>query len=205
MDSLIFALTALSLLLVLCALVLYEKLVVLVAPGQLCIIEGRGDGQGRDYRLVSDKRGLRIPFLETAKTLDTTLMQVEIVAEDVICAEGESVTVTADVFASISRRKPGVYAAVERFLGHSRAEIEAVIDDTVVDCLLETASGYTSGDIHGDRHRFEVAVSKMLFDELEPMGFVVQTFCLQRVVAEGEELPQSPTTSDEATAVANPW
>lgn len=205
MESLIFVTLVMSFLLVFGILHLWKKWTVVSAPGELCIIKGSGRGDGRDYRIVRGGYGFRIPSFETVERLDMTLVQVAVAAEDVECAGGQSMTITCDVFANLSRRKPWVDAAVERFPGCDRSELERCIEETTVRCIADVVSECRPEDIYGGRERFQMTLSDTIIDELEPMGFVVQAVHLQRLVGEHEERPQSPPVKKEAAAQTNPW
>lgn len=159
-----------------------------VPPNQVLVISGctrrRADGTVAGYRTVRGGRALRIPFLETASTLDLTTIMVEVALSKVFGKDGSAVPITLVAAVRINPEEPHLTNAVERFLGVPREKISAVAEQVLEGVVREVTVGVAPDQIMYDRSGFAEKVVAAAELDFSKLGLELEVLKVQSTGAE---------------------
>ncbi|MBD0335677.1 MAG: flotillin family protein [Cyanobacteria bacterium Co-bin13] len=169
-----------------------NALVQICDPNKILIISGRKyrreDGQVMGYRVIYGGRTLRIPVLETVKTMDLTTMPVPIEVTNAYSKGGTPLSIQAIANVKIARDEALVGNAIERFLGRGAAEIARVARETLEGNLRGVVATLTPEQLNEDRLEFAERIASDVRDDLAKLGLHLDTLKIQSVSDEVDYL-----------------
>ncbi|MGE0785245.1 MAG: SPFH domain-containing protein [Sandaracinaceae bacterium] len=146
-------------------------------PGFLLVVFRRrpksSDASGVNYRVVSEGAVTPIPLLERIDALDLRPHELH-VAVAASTQEREPVDVYADARIRLADVAPGVDAAIERFLGRRRHEVERRAKEALVHQIRGFVGSEPSSALRADLKRARHEIRQRVEDELGPLGIVVE-------------------------------
>ncbi|MBD2256773.1 SPFH domain-containing protein [Pseudanabaena sp. FACHB-2040] len=169
-----------------------NALVQICDPNKILIISGRKyrreDGQVMGYRVIYGGRTLRIPVLETVKTMDLSTMPVPIEVTNAYSKGGTPLSIQAIANVKIARDEALVGNAIERFLGRGPAEISRVARETLEGNLRGVVATLTPEQLNEDRLEFAERIASDVRDDLAKLGLHLDTLKIQSVSDEVDYL-----------------
>ena len=188
---------ALGVLIVL-AFLLIPRLAIFASPHRIQIISGRkSPDEKRDYRLHRKGFALRIPFVEQAHSLDTTLLPVEVRHLKIQTADGAEFALDLDAFVSVDRHSDRVHAAIDQFLGQDREEMIQVVKASIEELIPGATASLSTEEIQRDRLAFDMTATAAVDAELNEIGMILQSLHLQKCTL--LTAPQSTAEPELAT------
>jgi len=154
-------------------------------PNKILVISGRRykrkDGQVLGYRVIYGGRTLRIPILETVRTMDLTTMPVPIEVTNAYAKGGTPLDIQAIANVKIARDESLVGNAIERFLGRHPKEIARVARETLEGNLRGVVATLTPEQLNEDRLQFAERIASDVRDDLAKLGLHLDTLKIQSV------------------------
>jgi flotillin len=162
-----------------------NALVQICDPNKILIISGRKyrrpDGQTLGYRVIYGGRTIRIPILETVRTMDLTTMPVPIEVTNAYSKGGTPLDIQAIANVKIARDETLVGNAIERFLGRGREEISRVARETLEGNLRGVVATLTPEQLNEDRLQFAERIASDVRNDLVKLGLHLDTLKIQSV------------------------
>lgn len=162
-----------------------NTLIQICDPNKILVISGRKyrrqDGQVLGYRVIYGGRALRIPILETVKTMDLTTMPVPIEVTNAYSKGGIPLNIQAIANVKISRDETLVGNAIERFLGRGAEGISRVARETLEGNLRGVVATLTPEQLNEDRLEFAERIASDVQDDLARLGLQLDTLKIQSV------------------------
>lgn len=154
-------------------------------PSEVLIFAGSSrtlsDGRRVGYRLVKGGSSLRTPLLERALRMDLTNMIIELRVANAYSKGGIPLTVDGVANIKIAGEEPTIHNALERLLGKSRKEIEAIAKETLEGNLRGVLASLTPEQVNEDKMAFAKSLLEEAEDDLEQMGLVLDTLQIQNI------------------------
>src|SRR5690606_14685852 len=166
-----------------------KSLIVIVPPNRAAIITGRsrrlGDGQVVGYRAVIGGRTLRVPIVETVHYLALDTIPLEITVANAYSKGNIALTVHAVANVKVASEPETVFNnAVERLLGKSIQEIEALAKETLSANLRGVLATLTPEQVNEDRLTFATELAQEADHDLQKLGLHLDTLKIQSVTDE---------------------
>jgi flotillin len=154
-------------------------------PSEVLIFAGGtrsvGDGRQVGYRLVKGGSSLRTPLIERALRMDLTNMIIELRVSNAYSKGGIPLAVEGVANIKIAGEEPTIHNAIERLLGKSRKEIEAIAKETLEGNLRGVLASLTPEQVNEDKMAFAKSLLEEAEDDLECMGLVLDTLQIQNI------------------------
>ncbi|NET49982.1 MAG: flotillin family protein, partial [Merismopedia sp. SIO2A8] len=116
------------------ASLIIRNLYYICQPNEVLIFAGGAQRTSRrkvGYRLVKGGSSLRTPLVERAMRMDLTNMIIELKVSNAYSSGGIPLNVEGVANIKIAGEEPIIHNAIERLLGKSRKEIEAIAKETL--------------------------------------------------------------------------
>lgn len=187
-DSAVLAVTA-AMVVIVVALILVatiRALIVIVPPNRAAVITGRrrmlADGQSVGYRSITGGRTLRIPIVETVQHMNLETIPIELTVHNAFSKGNIPLNVEAIANVKIaSDPEPVFNNAVERLLGKTEMEVQALARDTLMGNLRGVLATLTPEEVNEDRLGFAKALSEDAGEDLAALGFHLDVLKIQNV------------------------
>lgn len=162
-----------------------KSFLIICKPNEIVILAGRKwrtpSGQRVGYRVVAGGRAVRIPIVETVKRMDVTTMPVPVEVHNAYSKGGIPLHIQAIANIKISSDPNIVGNAIERFLGHKRAEIIRVVQETLAGYLRGVVATLTPEQVNEDRLQFAERIASDVSRELRTLGLHLDILKIQSV------------------------
>jgi flotillin len=162
-----------------------KSFLVICKPNEVVILSGRKwrspGGQRLGYRVLTGGRAVRIPIIETVKRMDVTTMAVPVEVHNAYSKGGIPLHIQAIANIKISGDSQVVGNAIERFLGHKRAEIIRVAQETLAGYLRGVVATLTPEQVNEDRLQFAERIASDVSRELRTLGLHLDILKIQSV------------------------
>jgi flotillin len=175
-------------LVVVIALTLYtiNSLIVIVPPNMAAVITGRkramAEGIEVGYRTVMGGRTLRVPIVERVQWVTLGTIPLEITVQDAYSKGNIPLTVQAVANVKIASAPESVFGnAVERLLGKTQAQIEALAKETLTGNLRGVLAKLTPEEVNEDRLGFAKHLSEEADHDLKKLGLQLDVLKIQHV------------------------
>ncbi|MGD2180381.1 SPFH domain-containing protein [Lusitaniella coriacea LEGE 07167] len=154
-------------------------------PNEILILSGRKHktktGKEVGYRTIFGGRAIRIPVLETVKSMDLTIMPVPVEVSNAYSKGGTPLDIHAIANVKISSNPAIVGNAIERFLDHDRAELARVARETLEGKLRGVVATLTPEELNEDRLSFAERIAEDVDRDLTKLGLQLDTLKIQSV------------------------
>lgn len=154
----------------------YSAWLVKVPPNVAAVITGR-----RGFRIVKGGSTMVIPILERLDLLSLEVITIPLKIPGAYTKEGVSVTVDAVAVVKIKSDDVSLRNAAERFLGMSRDQIHAIVNETLTGHLRSILGILTVEEINADRQAFAGKVAEESTVDLERMGMGIDVLTIQHI------------------------
>src|SRR5687768_4229014 len=167
-------------------LVTIKKLIVIVPPNQAAVITGRrrtlDDGTNIGYRTVTGGRTLRIPIIEEVQWISLGTIPLEISVSDAYSKGNIPLEVKAVANLKVASSPDVVFNnAVERLLGKTQNEIEALGRETLTGNLRGVLAKLTPEEVNEDRLGFARHLTEEADHDLRKLGLQLDVLKIQHV------------------------
>lgn len=181
--------TTIAAVLVIAAMVLVatiKALIVIVPPNRAAVITGRNrqlsDGTSVGYRSITGGRTLRIPVVETVAHMNLETIPIDLTVHNAFSKGNIPLNVEAIANVKIaSDPEPVFNNAVERLLGKTEMEIQALARDTLMGNLRGVLATLTPEEVNEDRLGFAKALAEDAGEDLAALGFHLDVLKIQNV------------------------
>lgn len=168
------------------ALYTIKQLMIIVPPNSAAVITGRQrlleDGQQIGYRTVTGGRTMRVPIIEEVQWMSLGTLPLEISVSDAYSKGNIPLEVKAVANLKIASAPEVVFNnAVERLLGKSLADIEALGRETLTGNLRGVLSKLTPEEVNEDRLGFARHLSEEADYDLKKLGLQLDVLKIQHV------------------------
>ncbi|HJK96988.1 MAG TPA: SPFH domain-containing protein, partial [Polyangiaceae bacterium LLY-WYZ-14_1] len=170
-----------------------SRLLYVARPNEALIFSGKSytteDGRRLGFKVVTGgKRAFRIPVIERVDRLDMSLIPIDI--RVVNAYSRGNIPLQIHAIANVKIHSDAFYLrnAIERFLGRSRQEIQAVAQQTLEGALREVLAQLTPEEVNEDRLKFAANLISASEDDLQKLGLALDTLKIQHVSDEVEYL-----------------
>jgi flotillin len=164
---------------------LVKSFVHICKPNEVLIFSGRKrlaeDGREVGFRVVQGGRALRLPILETVERMDMSIISVPMGIQGAYSAGGIPLSMHAIANIKLSSDPRYLGNAIERFLGHGRAEIARVGKETLEGHLRGVVATMTPEEVNEDRLKFANVLREEVEDDLQKLGLQLDTLKIQNV------------------------
>ncbi len=154
-------------------------------PNEILIFSGRthtlADGRKVGFRIVYGGWGFRVPFLETVRRMDISLISVPMRVRGAYSEGGIPLDVEGVANIKISSDPRFVGNAIERFLGHDHNDVGRVAKETLEGHLRGVLATLTPEEVNEDRLKFANMLSDEAEDDLQKLGLQLDTLKIQHV------------------------
>lgn len=154
-------------------------------PNEVLILSGRKrkseEGGEIGYRVIQGGRAIRIPVIETVKTMDMTVMPVPVEVRNAYSKGGTPLNIQAIANVKISNDNHIIGNAIERFLDRDRSEIKRVARETLEGNLRGVVATLTPEQLNEDRLRFAERIAADVSRDLAKLGLQLDTLKIQSV------------------------
>lgn len=187
MQSLIYAITVAAIVLGAFAglIKLVQSILYICEPNEVLVFSGRrhrtADGRDMGFRVVHGGRAFRIPILEEVERIDMSLISVPMHVRGAYSQGGIPLSMAAVANVKIASDPRLVGNAIERFLGHSRADIARVAKETLEGHLRGVLATMTPEEVNEDRLKFADRLAEEAGDDLRKLGLQLDTLKIQAV------------------------
>ena len=152
--------------------------VVVCAPNEAVIFSGRKKG----FRIIRGGRGFRRPLVETVSRISLNTIAIDVTVKKALSAGMISLNVDGMATVKVAGDpQGGLENAVERFLGRSHHEIQAVAKQTLEGSLRGVLATRTPEDANAERLGVAEAVSEAARKDFAQLGLVLDTFKIQNL------------------------
>ena len=139
------------------------------------------DGSTIGYRLVKGGSRIQRPLLEKTYRMDLTNTIVDLKVVNAYSQGGIPLTVTGVANIKIAGAEPIIHNAVERLLGKSRKEIEALAKETLEGNLRGILASLTPEEANGDQIAFANSLLEEAEEDLQKLGLILDSLQIQRI------------------------
>jgi flotillin len=171
--------------LVLMVLVIYIKANMKICePNEVMIFSGRRfkDKKEIGYRVIRGGRGLKIPLIETVRTLSLSTMPIEMDVSGALTRGTIPVNVKAMANVKIAgSMEQGLENAIERFLGKSSTAIASTAREILEGTLRGVLSTMEPEEANANRLVLAQQVAKDTRDDMQRLGLILDTFKIQEI------------------------
>lgn len=162
-----------------------KSFVHICKPNEVLIFSGRKriaeDGREVGFRVVQGGRALRIPIIETVERMDMSIISVQMGVQGAYSEGGIPLSMHAIANIKLSSDPRYLGNAIERFLGHGRAEIARVGKETLEGHLRGVVATMTPEEVNEDRLKFANVLREEAEDDLQKLGLQLDTLKIQHV------------------------
>src|SRR5688572_18318638 len=186
------------------ALYTIKRLMIIVPPNEAAVITGRqrvlGDGTPIGYRTVTGGRTLRVPIIEEVQWVSLSTIPLEISVSDAYSKGNIPLEVKAVANLKIASSPDAVFNnAVERLLGKTQQEVEALARETLTGNLRGVLAKLTPEEVNEDRLGFARHLSEEADHDLKKLGLQLDTLKIQHV---SDKVGYLKAMGEKATAEA---
>ncbi|HEY0810849.1 MAG TPA: SPFH domain-containing protein [Longimicrobiales bacterium] len=186
------------------ALYTIKRLMIIVPPNEAAVITGRqrllGDGTPIGYRTVTGGRTLRVPIIEEVQWVSLSTLPLEISVSDAYSKGNIPLEVKAVANLKIASSPDAVFNnAVERLLGKTQQEVEALARETLTGNLRGVLAKLTPEEVNEDRLGFARHLSEEADHDLKKLGLQLDTLKIQHV---SDKVGYLKAMGEKATAEA---
>lgn len=173
--------------LIIMAVIIYIKANMKICePNEVMIFSGRQfkdkDKKVVGYRVIKGGRGLKIPFVETVRTLSLNTMPIEVDVTGALTKGTIPVNVKAMANVKIAgTMEEGLGNAIERFLGKSPASIAATARDILEGTLRGILATMEPEEANANRLALARQVANDAREDMQRMGLVLDMFKIQEI------------------------
>jgi flotillin len=181
-----------------------KRLMIIVPPNSAAVITGRqrvlDDGTAIGYRTVTGGRTLRVPIIEEVQWVSLGTLPLEISVSDAYSKGNVPLEVKAVANLKIASSPDAVFNnAVERLLGKSLPEIEALGRETLTGNLRGVLAKLTPEEVNEDRLGFARHLSEEADHDLKKLGLQLDVLKIQHV---SDKVGYLKAIGEKATAEA---
>ena len=186
------------------ALYTIKRLMIIVPPNEAAVITGRqrllGDGTQIGYRTVTGGRTLRVPIIEEVQWVSLGTLPLEISVSDAYSKGNIPLEVKAVANLKIASSPDAVFNnAVERLLGKTQQEVEALARETLTGNLRGVLAKLTPEEVNEDRLGFARHLSEEADHDLKKLGLQLDVLKIQHV---SDKVGYLKAMGEKATAEA---
>jgi len=186
------------------ALYTIKRLMIIVPPNEAAVITGRqrllGDGTPIGYRTATGGRTLRVPIIEEVQWVSLSTLPLEISVSDAYSKGNIPLEVKAVANLKIASSPDAVFNnAVERLLGKTQQEVEALARETLTGNLRGVLAKLTPEEVNEDRLGFARHLSEEADHDLKKLGLQLDTLKIQHV---SDKVGYLKAMGEKATAEA---
>ncbi len=168
------------------ALYTIKRLMIIVPPNSAAVITGKqrvlGDGTPIGYRTVTGGRTMRVPIIEQVEWVSLATLPLEISVSDAYSKGNIPLEVKAVANLKIASSPDAVFNnAVERLLGKTLEEIEALGRETLTGNLRGVLAKLTPEEVNEDRLGFARHLSEEADHDLKKLGLQLDVLKIQHV------------------------
>jgi flotillin len=168
------------------ALYTIKRLMIIVPPNSAAVITGKqrllADGTPIGYRTVTGGRTLRVPIIEQVEWVSLATLPLEISVSDAYSKGNIPLEVKAVANLKIASSPDAVFNnAVERLLGKTLEEIEALGRETLTGNLRGVLAKLTPEEVNEDRLGFARHLSEEADHDLKKLGLQLDVLKIQHV------------------------
>ena len=166
------------------AFLMIRNLYYICQPNEVLIFAGgthRSSRRKMGYRLVKGGSSLRTPLLERAMRMDLTNMIIDLKVSNAYSKGGIPLNVDGVANIKIAGEEPAIHNAIERLLGKSRKEIEAIAKETLEGNLRGVLASLTPEQVNEDKIAFAKSLLDEAEDDLEKLGLILDTLKIQNI------------------------
>jgi flotillin len=175
-----------ALLALIAAIMIIKSLIVIVPPNMAAVLTGMrrklpsGDEVG--YRYVMGGRRYRVPIMETVQYVSLETFPIEISVSNAFSKGNIPLNIEAIANVKIASQPETVFNnAVERILGKTESEIQAMAKDTLMGNLRGVLATLTPEEVNEDRLGFASALAEDAGEDLAALGFHLDVLKIQNV------------------------
>jgi len=155
-------------------------------PNEVMIFSGRRfkdkDKKEIGYRVIRGGRGLKIPLIETVRTLSLSTMPIEMDVSGALTRGTIPVNVKAMANVKIAgSMDQGLGNAIERFLGKSSAAIASTAREILEGTLRGILSTMEPEEANANRLVLAQQVAKDAREDMQRLGLILDTFKIQEI------------------------
>ena len=163
-----------------------KKLMIIVPPNAAAVITGRrralADGTQIGYRTVTGGRSLRVPIIEEVQWISLGTLPLEISVSDAYSKGNIPLEVKAVANLKVASSPDAVFNnAVERLLGKTLQEIEALGRETLTGNLRGVLAKLTPEEVNEDRLGFARHLTEEADHDLRKLGLQLDVLKIQHV------------------------
>jgi flotillin len=162
-----------------------KTLIIIVPPNEAAVITGRKRTMGErtiGYRTVIGGRTIRIPIIERVHYLSLETIPLEIQVTNAFSKGNIPLSVQAVANVKIaSEPETDFNNAVERVLGKTSGEIEALAKETLMGNLRGVLATLTPEEVNEDRLAFAQNLVAEAEEDLKKLGFQLDVLKIQNV------------------------
>jgi flotillin len=186
------------------ALYTIKRLMIIVPPNSAAVITGKqrllGDGTPIGYRTVTGGRTMRVPIIEQVEWVSLATLPLEISVSDAYSKGNIPLEVKAVANLKIASSPDAVFNnAVERLLGKTLEEIEALGRETLTGNLRGVLAKLTPEEVNEDRLGFARHLSEEADHDLKKLGLQLDVLKIQHV---SDKVGYLKAMGEKATAEA---
>ena len=168
------------------ALYTIKRLMIIVPPNSAAVITGKqrllADGTPIGYRTITGGRTLRVPIIEQVEWVSLATLPLEISVSDAYSKGNIPLEVKAVANLKIASSPDAVFNnAVERLLGKTLQEIEALGRETLTGNLRGVLAKLTPEEVNEDRLGFARHLSEEADHDLKKLGLQLDVLKIQHV------------------------
>jgi flotillin len=161
-----------------------KNLLLVSSPSEALILSGGThpiEGRTVGYRSIRGGRVVRIPLLERVDRMDLSNIPMDVAVKGAYSKGGIPLNVQGIAHVKIPSHEPRLSAAVERFLGRSRAEIAAVARETLEGNVRGVLAQLTPEQVNQDKTAFANKLVDEAEHDMARIGLVLDTLKIQNV------------------------
>jgi flotillin len=172
--------------LVIMAIIIYIKANMKICePNEVMIFSGR-QFKEKDkvvgYRVIKGGRGLKIPLIETVRTISLNTMPIEMDVTGALTRGTIPVNVKAMANVKIAgTMEDGLGNAIERFLGKSATAIATTAREILEGTLRGILATMQPEEANANRIALAQQVAKEAQEDMQRLGLVLDTFKIQEI------------------------
>ncbi len=169
------------------ALIIYIKANMKICePNEVMIFSGRAikdkDKKVVGYRVIKGGRGLKIPLIETVRTLSLNTMPIEMDVSGALTRGTIPVNVKAMANVKIAgTMEQGLGNAIERFLGKSPTAIAVTAREILEGTLRGILATMEPEEANANRLALAQQVAKDAREDMKQMGLILDTLKIQEI------------------------